>query len=139
MFKEFKNFLLKGNAVDMAVGFMFGAAFASVVKSLVDNIIMPPIGMLMSGIDFSNLFYALDGKEYAGIKALEKAGAPALKYGLFINDAISFLILGFVIFMMVRMINRLQKPAEEVVTTKKCPACAMELPLEAHKCGYCCE
>ena len=138
MLKEFKNFLLKGNAVDMAVGFMFGAAFASVVKSLVDNIIMPPIGMLMSGIDFSNLFFPLDGKEYASIEAVDKAGAPAIKYGLFINDAISFVILGFVIFMMIRAINKLQKPdKEEAATTKHCPSCAMEIPIEANKCGYC--
>jgi large conductance mechanosensitive channel len=137
MLKEFKEFLLKGNAVDMAVGFMFGAAFASIIKSLVDNIIMPPIGMLMGGIDFSNSFIALDGKEYATLAELEKAGAPAIKYGSFINDSLSFLILGFVIFMMVRTINKLQKPQEEAPTTKKCPTCAMEIPIEAHKCGYC--
>ena len=137
MLKEFKNFLLKGNAVDMAVGFMFGAAFASIVKSLVDNIIMPPIGMLMGGIDFSNSFIALDGKDYASLADLEAAGAPAIKYGLFINNALSFLILGFVIFMMVRAINKLQNKKEEAPTTKHCPDCAMEIPIEAKKCAYC--
>ncbi len=137
MLKEFKEFLLKGNAVDMAVGFMFGAAFASIIKSLVDNIIMPPIGMLMGGIDFSNNFIALDGKEYATLDALEKAGAPAIKYGSFINDSLSFLILGFVIFMMVRTINKMQPKEEEIPSTKNCPTCAMQIPIDAKKCGYC--
>lgn len=137
MFKEFKEFLLKGNAVDMAVGFMFGAAFASIVKSLVTNLIMPPIGLLMGGVDFSDKFLALDGKDYPSLEALEKAGAPAIKYGLFANDAISFVILGFVIFMLVRTINKLQKKEEEAPTTKHCPDCAMEIPIEAHKCPYC--
>ena len=140
MFKEFKTFLIKGNAIDMAVGFIFGAAFASIVKSLVANIIMPPIGLLMGGVDFSNSFYALDGKQYATLAALDKAGAPAIKYGSFINDAISFVILGFVIFMLVRTINNLKKPEEKVAsepTTKKCPDCAMEIPIDANKCGYC--
>ncbi len=137
MLKEFKEFLLKGNAVDMAVGFIFGAAFASIVKSMVDNIIMPPIGLLMGGVDFSNNFIALDGKEYASLDALEKAGAPAIKYGAFLNDAISFVILGFVIFMLVRTMNKMQKKEEEAPTTKNCPECAMEVPIEAKKCGHC--
>jgi len=141
MLKEFKEFLIKGNAVDMAVGFIFGAAFASIVKSLVANIIMPPIGLLMGGVDFSNYFIALDGKHYATLAELNKAGAPAIKYGLFINDAISFVILGFVVFMLVKTINKLKRekeaePAPEP-TTKKCPECAMEIPIEAKKCGYC--
>jgi large conductance mechanosensitive channel len=137
MLKEFKEFLLKGNAVDMAVGFMFGAAFASIVKSLVENLIMPPIGLLMGGVDFSNKFFALDGNEYASLEELEKAGAPAIKYGLFANDAISFLILGFVIFMLVRTLNKIQKKKEEAPTTKNCPDCLMEIPIDAHKCAYC--
>ena len=137
MLNEFKNFILKGNAIDMAVGFMFGAAFASIIKSLVDNIIMPPIGMLMGGIDFSNSFLALDGNDYASLAALEEAGAPAIRYGSFINDSLSFLILGFVIFMMVRTINKMQKKEEEAPTSKNCPDCAMEIPIDAKKCGYC--
>ena len=137
MLNEFKNFLLKGNAVDMAVGFIFGASFATIVKSLVDNIIMPPIGLLMGGVDFSNKFLALDGNEYASLDALEKAGAPAIKYGSFVNDSISFVILGFVIFMMVRTINKMHKKEEVALTTKNCPDCAMEIPIEAKKCGYC--
>ncbi len=138
MLKEFKEFLIKGNVVDMAIGFIFGAAFASVVKSLVNNIVMPPLGQLLGKVDFSQLFIALDGKEYASLKALEKAGAPAIKYGLFINDVVSFVILGFVIFMFVKGYNKLKKeePAPEP-TTKTCPECAMQIPIAAKKCPYC--
>ena len=112
MFKDFKTFLLKGNVLDMAVAFMFGAAFATVVKSLVNNIVMPPIGMMMADVDFTNLFIALDGKTYETLAALEEAGAPAIKYGMFINDAIGFVLLGFVIFMLVRSISKMQKKEE---------------------------
>ncbi len=112
MIQDFKAFLLKGNVIDMAVGFIFGAAFGVVVKSLVTNIIMPPVGKVMADVDFANMFYALDGKEYTTLAALEEAGAPAIKYGTFINDAIGFVILGFVIFMLVRMITNMQKKEE---------------------------
>lgn len=113
MIQDFKKFLIGGNVVDMAVGFMFGGAFATIVKSLVDNIIMPPVGLLLGKVDFSNLFLALDGNTYANIAALDAAGAPAIRYGAFINNMVSFLILGFIIFMMVRMINKLKKKADE--------------------------
>lgn len=138
-FGEFKEFLVKGNVVDMAIGFIFGAAFSSVVKSLVNNIIMPPLGLLLGKVDFSQLFIALDGKTYPNMDALTKAGAPAIKYGLFINDLISFLILGFVIFLFVRSYNNMKRKEEEVKapTTKKCGECAMEIPIEAKKCPYC--
>jgi large conductance mechanosensitive channel len=140
MLEEFKKFLIKGNMIDMAVGFIFGAAFATLVKSLVANVIMPPVGLLMGRVDFSQLFIALDGEAYASMDALDKAGAPAIKYGLFINDTISFLILGFVMFMMIKAYNKLQ-PAEEAPTpapvTKTCSDCAMEIPLAAKKCGHC--
>jgi len=107
-------------------------------KSLVSNVIMPPVGKLMGDVDFSNLFIALDGKEYATMKALEKAGAPAIKYGLFINDLISFLILGFVVFMFVRSYNKMKATEPEAEpTTKVCSECSMEIPLDAKKCGYC--
>lgn len=113
MLKDFKAFLIKGNVVDMAVGFMFGAAFASVVKSLVENIVMPPIGLLLGKVDFSNLYIALDGNTYDSLTTLEEAGAPAIKYGMFVNDTINFILLGFVIFMMVRAITKMQKKEEE--------------------------
>ena len=118
MLNDFKAFLIKGNVVDLAVGFMFGAAFATVVKSLVTNIIMPPIGMLMADVDFGDLYIALDWNTYASLAALEEAGAPAIKYGTFLNDAIWFVILGFVIFILVRMVSKMQKKeeAKEIVT-----------------------
>ncbi|NPA73666.1 MAG: large conductance mechanosensitive channel protein MscL [Epsilonproteobacteria bacterium] len=137
---EFKKFLIKGNVVDMAIGFIFGSAFATVVKSIVSNIIMPPLGMLLGKVDFSSLFIALDGKHYDSLEAVKKAGAPAIKIGLFINDLISFIILGFIIFMFVRYYNKLKAKEPEVQpepTTKKCTLCAMEVPIEAKKCPYC--
>ena len=112
MIEDFKKFLMKGNVVDMAVWFMFGAAFASVVKSLVENIVMPPIGMLMWKVDFSNMFWVLGEGEFASLAALEEAWAPAIKYGTFINDVIGFVLLGFIIFMMVRTITNMQKKEE---------------------------
>ena len=140
MLKEFSDFLIKGNVVDMAVGFIFGAAFATLIKSLVTNIIMPPIGLLLGRVDFSQLFISLDGNSYATLAELEKVGAPAIKLGVFANDAISFTILGFVMFMFIKSYNKLKK--EEVVpeaapTTKTCGDCAMEIPIAAKKCGHC--
>lgn len=122
--KEFKAFLIKGNAVDLAVGFIFGWAFALVIKSLVNNVVMPVIGKLMSGVDFADLFIALDGKTYEDIAALTKAGAPAIKYGVFINDVISFVLLWFVVFMFVRTYNKMQTKEEE-----KAPAGPTEVEL----------
>ncbi len=138
MFDEFKKFLIKGNMVDMAVGFIFGAAFATVVKSFVNNIIMPPVGKLLGNVDFSQLFIALDGKEYASLEALKKAGAPAIKYGVFINDLISFIILGFVVFMFIKAYNKMKEPDPIAAPTEKtCPQCAMKIPVDAKVCGYC--
>lgn len=137
MFAEFKKFLIKGNMIDMAVGFIFGGAFATLVTSLVKNVIMPPVGMLMGRVDFSQLFIPLDGESYASMEALDKVGAPALKYGMFINDIISFLILGFVMFMLVKSYNKIREVEVVAPTTKKCGTCAMEIPIEAKKCGYC--
>ena len=117
MLADFKKFLIKGNAVDMAVWFIFGAAFATLVKSFIANVIMPPIGLLMGKVDFQNLYISLDWKKYESMEALETAWAPAIKYGIFITDTISFIILGFVIFMMVRYINKLQKKEEKKAVT----------------------
>ena len=140
MLKEFRDFLIKGNVVDMAVGFIFGAAFATLIKSLVTNVIIPPIGLLLGRVDFSQLFISLDGNSYATLADLEKVGAPAIKLGVFLNDTISFVILGFVMFMFIKSYNKLKK--EEVVTekaptTKVCSDCAMEIPVAAKKCGHC--
>ncbi len=111
--KDFRDFLVKGNAIDLAVGFMFGAAFSTVVKSFVDNVVMPPVGLLLGKVDFSNLYFVLDGKSYATLAELEAAGAPAIKYGSFATDFVSFLILGFIIFMMIRTLAKLKRKADE--------------------------
>ena len=137
MLKEFRDFLIKGNVVDMAVGFIFGAAFATIVKSLVSNVIMPPIGLLLGNVDFSSLFIALDGKSYASLSELEKAGAPAIKLGVFFNDLTSFVILGFVMFMMIKGYTKMVPKKAPEATTKACPECAMNIPLAAKKCPHC--
>jgi large conductance mechanosensitive channel len=133
--KEFKALLISGSVVDMAIGFIFGGAFATVVKSMVDNVVMPPIGLLLGGVDFSSLFIALDGKSYASLADLKAAGAPAIKYGVFINDTVSFVILGFVVFSFIKVYNRIKEPA--VSTTKFCPECAMSIPILAKTCPHC--
>jgi large conductance mechanosensitive channel len=120
----------------MAVGFIFGAAFATLVKSLVTNVIMPPVGLLLGRVDFSQVFIALDGNSYATLAELEKVGAPAIKLGVFVNDTISFLILGFVMFMFIKSYNKLKR-GETVPKTKVCSDCAMEIPFAAKKCGHC--
>ena len=137
MLKEFRDFLIKGNVVDMAVGFIFGAAFATIVKSLVSNVIMPPIGLLLGNVDFSSLFIALDGKSYASLADLEKAGAPAIKLGVFFNDLTSFVILGFVMFMMIKAYAKVMPKSAPATTTKACPECAMNIPVAAKKCPHC--
>ncbi len=138
MLEEFKKFLIKGNMVDMAVGFIFGGAFATVVKSMVANVVMPPVGMLMGQVDFSQLYIALDGNSYESMAALDKAGAPAIKYGMFLNDVISFVILGFVVFMFIKAYNKLKEPeAVKAPTTKICSECAESIPVAAKKCGHC--
>lgn len=137
MLKEFKKFLISGNVVDMAIGFIFGAAFATFVKSLVENVIMPPIGLLLGRVDFSQLFLPLDGNSYATLADLEKAGAPAIKLGVFMNDTISFIILGFVVFMFIKSYNKLKGSEAPAPKTKICSDCAMEIPVAAKKCGHC--
>ena len=140
MLKEFRDFLIKGNVVDMAVGFIFGAAFATLIKSLVTNVIMPPIGLVLGRVDFSQLFISLDGNTYATLAELEKVGAPAIKLGVFMNDTISFVILGFVMFMFIKSYNKLKKEEDKPApapTTKTCSDCAMEIPLAAKKCAHC--
>lgn len=113
MLAEFKKFIMKGNMIDMAVGIIIGAAFGTVVKSLVADVIMPPIGMVLGGIDFSNLFVALDGKEYASLAAAQAAGAATVNYGMFLNNCITLLIVGFAVFMLIKGINTMQAKEEE--------------------------
>lgn len=140
MLEEFKKFIMRGNVVDMAVGIIIGAAFATVIKSLVDDIIMPPIGMLVGGVDFTNLFITLGRGSYESLAAAQEAGAATINYGLFINNLISFLIVGFAVFLLIKAVNRLKPEKEEAPaepTTKKCPECLSEIPMEARRCAFC--
>ena len=138
MLKEFKEFAMKGNVVDMAVGIIIGAAFGKIVSSLVGDVLMPPIGKLMGNLDFSNLFFALTGQVYESLKAARDAGAPTINYGVFLNTVIDFLIVAFVIFMLVKQMNRLEKaePAGAPVT-KECPYCLSQIALRATRCPAC--
>jgi len=144
MFKEFKEFAMRGNVVDMAVGIIVGAAFSSIVKSLVADVIMPPIGLLLGNVDFSNLFIVLKSGTQAGpylsLAAAQEAGAVTWNYGVFINTVISFIIVALAVFMIIRAINRLQRqkeaPAPEP-TTKECPFCLSTIPIKATRCPHC--
>ncbi|MGB7439050.1 MAG: large-conductance mechanosensitive channel protein MscL [Candidatus Acidiferrum sp.] len=136
MFKEFKEFAMRGSVLDLAVGVIIGAAFGKVVSSLVDDILMPPLGRLIGKVDFSNLYLNLSETHYDTL-AEAKAHGVALSYGNFINTVINFLIVAFAIFLLVRAVNKwLPKPAPPV-TTKACPQCAMQIPVAAKKCGHC--
>ena len=138
MLKEFKEFAMKGNVVDMAIGIIIGAAFGNIVSSLVSDVIMPPIGKFMGNLDFSNLFFALDGQVYASLAAAKVAGAPTVNYGLFINTVIDFIIIAFVIFLLVKQMNRLKNEAPAAApTTKECSYCLTQIPLKATRCAAC--
>src|SRR5580765_947568 len=138
MLKEFKAFALKGNVVDMAIGIIIGAAFGKIVSSLVEDVLMPPIGRLMGNLDFTNLFVALNGHAYDSLKAAKDAGAPTINYGLFINTVIDFVIVAFVVFILVKQVNRLKKEAPAASpTTKACPYCVTQIPLTATRCPAC--
>lgn len=146
MWKEFKEFAIKGSVIDMAVGIIIGAAFGTIVKSLVNDVIMPPIGLLLGGVDFSNMFMVLkEGTTpppYATVAAANEAGAVIMSWGLFINTIISFLIIAFAIFMLIRYINRIKQAHEEPTPppspkVKKCSFCITEIPLEATRCPNC--
>ena len=144
MLKEFKEFAMRGNVVDMAVGIIIGAAFGSIVKSLVADVIMPPIGLLLGNVDFSNLFIVLKAGTQAGpylsLAAAQEAGAVTLNYGVFINTVISFIIIAFAVFMIIRAINRMQREEPAPVaepTTKECPFCLSTVPIKATRCPHC--
>jgi large conductance mechanosensitive channel len=139
MLKEFKAFAMRGNVLDLAVGVIIGAAFGAVVTSLVSDIIMPPIGKLMGNLDFKDLFFALDGKVYESLDAVKKAGAPVIAYGAFINTIVNFLIVAFAIFLLVKQVNRFNKPAAVPAAppTKDCQFCGMAIPLKAIRCPQC--
>jgi large conductance mechanosensitive channel len=138
MIKEFKEFVVKGNVLDMAVGIIIGASFGKVVTSFVNDVMMPPIGLLLGKVDFSNLFINISGKSFESLADAKKAGAATLNYGLFLNTTIDFLIVGFAIFILVRQVNRLkrQTPAAAPVT-RACPFCFTDIPVKATRCPHC--
>ena len=138
MFKEFKEFAMRGNVVDMAVGIIIGAAFGKIVSVLVSDIVMPPIGLLLGRLDFSNLYLNLSGQSYPSLAAAKAAGAATVNYGLFVNTLIDFVIVAFVIFLIVRQVNRLKRAEVPVApTTRDCPYCLSTVPLKATRCAHC--
>lgn len=137
MIKEFKEFALKGNMVDMAVGIIIGAAFGKMVSSLVRDVLMPPIGLVLGEVDFSNLFISLAGGDFATVADAKAAGAPTLNYGLFLDNVADFLIVAFAIFLVIRQINRFHAKPAPTPTTRPCPECLSTIPLQAKRCAFC--
>ena len=142
MLKEFKEFAMRGNVVDMAVGIVIGGAFGTIVKSLVSDMIMPPIGLVLGGVDFSDLFLTLKegatvAGPYASLAAAQQAGAVTISYGLFINSLISFTIVAFAMFLLIKGVNKIQGPKPVAVNTKECSICYSNIPLKAKKCPCC--
>lgn len=140
MLREFKAFIMKGNVLDLAVAVIIGAAFGAIVASMVNDVIMPPIGMLLGHIDFKDLFLSLNGQSYASLAAAKAAAAPVIAYGQFLNTIINFLIIAFVIFMIIRTSTRFQRQPDapaQAPTTKSCRFCLMEVPIGATRCGHC--
>jgi large conductance mechanosensitive channel len=137
MIKDFKEFIMRGNVLDMAVGIVIGIAFGAIVNSIVNDIIMPPIGMLLGNIDFSNLFANMSGGEFTSLTEARKAGAAVIAYGAFINTIINFLIVAVVMFFLIRVFNRFKKKQETAPTTKDCPYCFSGIPVKAIRCPHC--
>jgi large conductance mechanosensitive channel len=138
MWKEFREFAMRGNVVDLAVGLVIGAAFGKIVTSFVSDVLMPPLGLLLGKVDFSNLFINLSGGSYASLAEAKAAGAPTINYGMFINTVIDFIIVAFAIFLVVRGINKLRsQPPPAMATTRGCPCCLTMIPLQATRCLAC--
>jgi large conductance mechanosensitive channel len=140
MWKEFKEFAMRGNVLDMAVGIIIGAAFGKIVSSFVNDVLMPPIGLLLGKVDFSNLFITLSGQSFATLEEAKKAGAVTIKYGIFFNTIIDFILVALAVFLMIRQINRMKRqpePAPTVPTTKECPYCFTVIPIKATRCPNC--
>ena len=140
LFKEFREFAVKGNVIDMAVGVILGVAFGKIITSLVNDILMPPIGILLGKVDFSNLFIDLSGKFHESLAIAKASGASTINYGIFLNTVIDFLIVSFVIFLTVRQFNKLKQqiiPDDEINKTKECPYCFTSISSRAKKCAYC--
>jgi large conductance mechanosensitive channel len=140
MLKEFKEFAMRGNVLDMAIGIVIGVAFGKIVTSFVNDVVMPPIGLLLGKIDFSNLFIDLSGKSYATLAEAKAAGAATIKYGLFLNTVVDFVIVAFVIFLLIQQINRMKRQPEAAPaapTTKECPYCLSSIAIKATRCSHC--
>jgi len=140
MFKEFKEFAMRGNVLDMAVGIIIGAAFGKIVSSFVADVLMPPIGLVLGKVDFSNLFINLSGQSYPSVDAAKAAGAATLNYGLFLNTVVDFLIVAFAIFLLIKQVNRFMAKKEEppaAPTIKECPRCLSQIPIKATRCAHC--
>ena len=138
MLKEFKEFAMKGNVLDMAIGVIIGGAFGKIVTSLVSDVLMPPIGLLMGKVDFSSLFLNLSTTPQPSLAAAKAAGTPTVNYGVFLQTVFDFIIIAFVIFLLVKQVNRLKKPdAPAAATTKDCPLCLSPIPIKATKCAHC--
>jgi large conductance mechanosensitive channel len=138
MFKEFREFIMRGNVVDLAIAVIIGVAFGKIITSFVEDVLMPPIGLALGNVDFSNLFINLSDKDYPSVAAAKAAGAATLNYGIFLNHIINFLIIAFVIFLLIKQINRMQKPAAvPAATTKDCPHCLSAIPIKATRCAHC--
>jgi large conductance mechanosensitive channel len=137
MLKEFKEFALRGNVLDMAIGIIIGVAFGKIITSLVNDIIMPPVGLILGRVDFSDLYVSLNGKDYPSLAAAKAAGAATINYGAFLNTILDFVIVAFVMFLIIRQVNRAFPPAPVVVTTRECPFCVSQIPLKASRCPNC--
>ena len=138
LIKEFREFALKGSVVDLAIGVIIGAAFGKIVDSLVKDILMPPLGVLTGGIDFTNQFITLKGPHLATLEAAQKAGAVTINYGVFLNAVVSFVIVAFAIFLVVKRLNRMRRTEEPApLVSRACPECLSDIPLEAKRCRYC--
>jgi large conductance mechanosensitive channel len=135
--EEFRKFIARGNVIDLAVGLVIGAAFATVVGSFVEDVLMPPIGLALGGVDFSNLFITLSSGSYATLAEAREAGAATINYGLFLNNVITFLIVAFAVYLVVRAYNRMRMPATVAPTEAACPFCQIPIPLAATRCGHC--
>ena len=137
MLKEFKEFAMRGNVLDMAIGVIIGAAFGKIITSAVNDILMPPIGLVLGKVDFSNLFINLSGPHYNTLAEAKAAGAATINYGLFLNTVIDFLIVAFVIFLLIKQINRIKRQPEAKPTTRECPYCLSVIPIKAIRCPHC--
>jgi large conductance mechanosensitive channel len=137
MWKEFREFAARGNVIDLAVGVIIGAAFGKIIASLVADVVMPPIGMALGGVDFTSLFIALNGGQYATLAEAKAAAAPTINYGVFLNTVLEFLIVAFVIFLLVRQINRMKAPPPPAEPLRDCPFCVSSIPVRAKKCPHC--